>query len=112
MNPLEIDEDVYTSVTNDKSIDINFTLKGEQFQHVKFTVLPTFFETFFNEKVENIKLLANKMFKTKVLCTNNEQDNYVINIENTLETTRRYSCTIHCSCALIGKGGFPIQQVC
>ena len=64
MNWLEIyDNDSYfcdcgcmgekTRVTNDKSIDINFMVKEEQFQHIKFTVSPKLFETSFNEKVEN-----------------------------------------------------------
>ena len=49
LNSLKIDGDVYfcdcgflgdiKSITNDKSIDINFTVKEEQFQHIKFTVL-------------------------------------------------------------------------
>ena len=99
MNSLEIDDDVYfcdcgftgdtTSVTNDKSVDINFTMKEEQFQHIKFIVSQTLFDTFFNEKVENKKLLAKKMFKTKVLCTYNNEGKYVINIENIPELITR-----------------------
>ena len=99
LNSLEIDDDVYfrdcgfigdkTSVTNDKSVDINFTVKEEQSQHIKFTILETLFETFFCEKVENKKLLARKIFKTKVLCTYNKQDKYVINIENAPESITR-----------------------
>ena len=53
-------------------------MKEEQFQHVKFTVLQTLFETFFNEKIENKKLLAKKIFKTKVLCTYNKEEKYFI----------------------------------
>ena len=100
MNSLEIDDDVYfcdcgfigdttTSVTNDKSVDINFTMKEEQYQHIKFIVSQTLFDTFFNEKVENKKLLAKKMFKTKVLFTYNNEDKYVINTENTPELITR-----------------------
>ena len=71
---------------NDKSIDINFTVKEEQLQHIKFAVSQTLFKTFFNEKVENKKLLAEKMFKTKLLCTYNKEDKYVINMENASES--------------------------
>ena len=71
---------------NDKSIDINFTVKEEQLQHIKFAVSQTLFKTFFNEKVENKKLLAKKMFKTKLLCTYNKEDKYVINMENASES--------------------------
>ena len=53
-------------------------MKEEQFQHVKFTVLQTLFETFFNEKIENKQLLAKKIFKTKVLCTYNKEEKYFI----------------------------------
>ena len=67
-----------TSVTNDKSVDINFKVKEEQFQHIKFTVSQTLFETFFKVKVENKKLLAKKMFKTKVLCTYKKECKYVL----------------------------------
>ena len=49
-----------TSITNDKSVDINFTVKKEQFQHIKFAVWQTLFETLFNEKIENKKLLEKK----------------------------------------------------
>ena len=56
-----------------ESVDISFTVKVEQFQHIKFTVSQTLFESFFNEKVENKKLLSKKMFKTKVLCTYNKE---------------------------------------
>ena len=75
MNSLQIDDDVFfcdcrimvdkTSIANDKSIDINFMVKEEQFQHIKFTVSQTLFGTFFNEKAGNKKLLAKKIFKTK-----------------------------------------------
>ena len=71
---------------NDKSIDINFTVKEEQLQHIKFAVSQTLFKTFFNEKIENKKLLAKKMFKTKLLCTYNKEDKYVINMENASES--------------------------
>ena len=71
---------------NDKSIDINFTVKEEQLQHIKFAISQTLFKTFFNEKVENKKLLAKKMFKTKLLCTYNKEDKYVINMENASES--------------------------
>ena len=71
---------------NDKSIDINFTVKEEQLQHIKFAVSQTLFKTFFNEKVENKKLLAKKMFKTKLLCTYNKEDKYVINMANASES--------------------------
>ena len=92
LNPLHIDDDVYfydcgfigdtTSITNDKSVDINFTMNEEQFQHIKFTVLQTLFETFLNKKVENKKLLAKKIFKTKVLCTYNKEEKYAIMMGN------------------------------
>ena len=72
-----------TSITNDKSVDISFTVKEEQFQHIKFAVWQTLFETLFNEKIENKKLLEKKkMFKTKALCTYNKKDKYVIKMEN------------------------------
>ena len=51
-----------TSITNDKSVDINFTVKEEQFQHIKFAVWQTLFETLFNEKIENKKLLEKKEY--------------------------------------------------
>ena len=54
-----------TSITNDKSVDINFTVKEEQFQHIKFAVWQTLFETLFNEKIENKKLLEKKNVQTK-----------------------------------------------
>lgn len=95
LNSLEIDDFHFcdckfmgetTSLTNDKSVDINFTVKEEQLQHIKFPVSQTLFKTFFNEKLENKKLLAKKMFKTKLLCTYNKEDKYVINMENASES--------------------------
>ena len=63
--------------------------KVEQFQHVKFTVFHTLFETFFNEKVEK-KLYAKRIFKTKVLfrtlCIYNKEDKYVIDMEKAPES--------------------------
>ena len=75
-----------TIVTNDKNVDINLMVKKRQFQHIKFTVSQILFKTFFNEKVENKKLLAKKMFKAKVSCTYNKEHKYVINMENAPES--------------------------
>ena len=54
-----------TSITNDKSVDISFTVKEEQFQHIKFAVWQTLFETLFNEKIENKKLEKKKNVQNK-----------------------------------------------
>ena len=93
---LEIDDDVCfcdcglmgdkTTVTNDRNVDINLMVKKRQFQHIKFTVSQILFKTF-NEKVENKKLLAKKMFKAKVLYTYNKEHKYVINMEYAPEST-------------------------
>ena len=60
LNSLEIDDDVYfrdcgfigdkTSVTNDKSVDINFTVKEEQSQHIKFTIWKLYLRSSFVRK--------------------------------------------------------------
>ena len=91
----EIDDDVYfcdCGFMGDKKIalPINFMVKEEQFQHIKFEVFHTLFETFFNEKVEKKKLLAKRMFKTKVLfkmlCIYNKEGKYVIDMEKAPES--------------------------
>ena len=64
---------VIKQVTNDKSIDINFMVKEERFQHIKFTVLQALLETIFIDKVENKKLLEKKKFKTNKLRTYNKK---------------------------------------
>ena len=50
------------------------------------TVSQTLFETFFNEKVVNKKLLAKKVFKRKVLCIYNKEDKYIVITENAPES--------------------------
>ena len=76
-----------TIVTNDKNVDINLMVKKRQFQYIKFTVSQILFKTFFNEKVENKKLLAKKMSKAKVLYTYSKEHKYVINMKNAPEST-------------------------
>ena len=89
----EIDDDVYfcdCGFMGDKKIALPIMVKEEQFQHIKFEVFHTLFETFFNEKVEKKKLLAKRMFKTKVLfkmlCIYNKEGKYVIDMEKAPES--------------------------